>query len=369
MSDLPIPAETNAAAEPSPAPTGPLALPGARLAAERQAQNLTVEQVASQLNLAPRQIVALENDDFAALPGMVIVRGFVRTYAKLLKIDPLPLLGALVEQGNPMHTLASRSTLSSSFSESRLPTLNGTGGRGKTLPIAAGLAVLVVAGVATYLLGMWPEAASRKVADWRSGLVPGMGAAGPAAGTASAPSAAVAPSANPADRADVERPVASAEHGGDAGVAPGGSLALTPAPIPATASPAVDTAANAVTPAATVVPAASPTAVPTALPTAPATPAAPAAGPAAPAAPAASAAVPNPLVLNVKSDSWVEIKRSDNSTVVSRIIKGGSVETFDVSEPVSVTIGNIAGVEATLRGTALDLADNANGNVARLRVK
>ena len=90
--------------------------PGARLAAERQAHGLTIEQVASQLNLAPRQIVALETDDYAALPGMVIVRGFLRAYAKLLKIDPTPLLAVLIDKNSPASAVPMRHALSASFS-------------------------------------------------------------------------------------------------------------------------------------------------------------------------------------------------------------------------------------------------------------
>src|ERR1700736_2109394 len=66
--------------------------PGAQLAAQRQALNWSIEQVANQLNLAPRQIQAIEADNYAALPGMASVRGFIRAYAKLLKIDAAPLL-------------------------------------------------------------------------------------------------------------------------------------------------------------------------------------------------------------------------------------------------------------------------------------
>ncbi len=57
---------------------------------ERESKEWTIAYVASQLNLAPRQIHALETDNYAALPGLVSVRGFIRSYAKLLKIDAKP---------------------------------------------------------------------------------------------------------------------------------------------------------------------------------------------------------------------------------------------------------------------------------------
>lgn len=66
--------------------------PGARLAAARNAAGWTVEQIAAQLKITRHQILAIEADDYSALPAPAIVRGFVRAYAKLLKMDSAPLL-------------------------------------------------------------------------------------------------------------------------------------------------------------------------------------------------------------------------------------------------------------------------------------
>ncbi|MFZ6745192.1 helix-turn-helix domain-containing protein [Undibacterium sp. JH2W] len=74
------------------------ASPGAKLAAGRNALGWTVEQVAARLRLAPRQIIALEKDDYPALPEAAIVKGFTRAYAKLVKLDPEPIL-ALIKMG------------------------------------------------------------------------------------------------------------------------------------------------------------------------------------------------------------------------------------------------------------------------------
>jgi histidyl-tRNA synthetase len=51
--------------------------------------------VAQQLKLSPRQVRALETDDFTRLPGRTFVRGFVRNYARLVALDPELVLGAL----------------------------------------------------------------------------------------------------------------------------------------------------------------------------------------------------------------------------------------------------------------------------------
>jgi cytoskeleton protein RodZ len=102
-----------------------------------------------------------------------------------------------------------------------------------------------------------------------------------------------------------------------------------------------------------------------------AAPSAPA--PATPNAQAVSGGMPaaskDALVLTTRQDSWVEIKRADNSVMFSRLMKAGSTETIEITAPVSVVIGNAAGVDATLRGSPLDVRGNAGNNVARLTVK
>jgi len=65
---------------------------GERLRQARQAANMSVEDAAAQLRLSPRQILALEGEQFGQLPGRTFVRGFVKNYARLLNLDPEPLL-------------------------------------------------------------------------------------------------------------------------------------------------------------------------------------------------------------------------------------------------------------------------------------
>lgn len=55
---------------------------------------LSPEEVAQLLHLAPRQIVALENDDYANLPQPTYVRGYLRNYALLLGLAPEAILDA-----------------------------------------------------------------------------------------------------------------------------------------------------------------------------------------------------------------------------------------------------------------------------------
>lgn len=70
------------------------ALPGARLAEAREAQNLTAADVARQLKLSVWQVEALEAGRYQRLPGPIFVRGFIRNYARIVKLDPEELLRA-----------------------------------------------------------------------------------------------------------------------------------------------------------------------------------------------------------------------------------------------------------------------------------
>jgi cytoskeleton protein RodZ len=72
-----------------------VASPGEVLAAAREAVGVTHREVAEALNLPIRTVEAIENDDPAHLPAQVFTRGYIRAYAKLLEIDPEPLLAAI----------------------------------------------------------------------------------------------------------------------------------------------------------------------------------------------------------------------------------------------------------------------------------
>jgi cytoskeleton protein RodZ len=78
-------------ASPAPAVAAPL-LPGAALAAARVVQGLSIEDIARQLKLSVAQIKSIEADDHSRLPSPVFVRGFIRTYARVVKLDIAQLL-------------------------------------------------------------------------------------------------------------------------------------------------------------------------------------------------------------------------------------------------------------------------------------
>ena len=61
---------------------------GEMLASAREAWQLSVEDVASNLNLGADAIDALERDQYDRLPGCTFVKGYLRSYASLLRLDP-----------------------------------------------------------------------------------------------------------------------------------------------------------------------------------------------------------------------------------------------------------------------------------------
>jgi cytoskeleton protein RodZ len=67
---------------------------GQQLRAAREEKNMSAADVAKLLKLSAHQVVALEEDDWSRLP-VTVIRGFVRNYARLLKLDPEPLMQAL----------------------------------------------------------------------------------------------------------------------------------------------------------------------------------------------------------------------------------------------------------------------------------
>lgn len=68
---------------------------GKTLREARLSQGLSINDVASSIKFAPRQVEALEADDYSHLPELAFVRGFVRSYARLLHIDEASLLNEL----------------------------------------------------------------------------------------------------------------------------------------------------------------------------------------------------------------------------------------------------------------------------------
>ena len=316
---------------PQQQPQGNLALAGAQLKAQREALGWPVEQVADQLKLAPRQVIALEAGDMAALPNLAVVRGFVRAYAKVVKLDAAPLVAMIEVHPAPAQDPAApvRREISATFSESRFPSMTQRSSNQTPLWIAGAVAVVVAAAFGAYKLGYVPASLVSSHAEKETAHAD----VGPVETTLIKPGQDLTPVQTPSV------PLISVPP-------PPGNDTQTGAPASSVAS----------APAAAVAPAAAPATTPAAA--------------AAVTPPVAAAAVgANTLVLKVEQDSWVEIRRPGSTPLISRMVKAGSTETFDIAGPATLVVGKPGAVQATLRGAKLDLPTVAGGTISRVSIK
>ena len=298
--------------------------PGALLMAERRAQSLSLGDIARQLKLSVRQVEALERDDHDAFAGMVFVRGFLRNYAKLLQLDPEPLL-ALTRASSPAaqppvvtpaqarHTNTARLTLP---------------GRGWVLAVLV-LIVLVVAAIFENRRSQAP-APARPLPPAPLAANPQHAESPPATATAPAAAPALAPAAAPA-------------------------LAPAPAPVPAALAPAAEPQGpSPAGPAAANAPA---------IASAPAV-----AGKPAQAAPAArtTAAAEQQLKLVFEGPAWVEVKDASGAVIFSQLNDQGVERTVKGRPPLTLVIGNAHAVRVSYRDRPVDLAPHTRVDVARL---
>ena len=68
---------------------------GATLATQRERAGLSITDIAATLRLHPNQVRAIEQEDLARLPALAYVRGFIRSYARVLNLNAELLLADL----------------------------------------------------------------------------------------------------------------------------------------------------------------------------------------------------------------------------------------------------------------------------------
>jgi len=71
---------------------------GDLLRTERERRRLTVHEVAEATNIKGDHIRAIEADDWGTFSAPVYVRGFVKTYARHLRLDPMAVAAQLEEE-------------------------------------------------------------------------------------------------------------------------------------------------------------------------------------------------------------------------------------------------------------------------------
>lgn len=328
--------------------------PGALLREARERQGLSLADVARHLKLSQRQVDAIEKDNFAALPGPVFVRGFMRNYARLVALDAAVLVAAA--EATPGFPLPPASATSQTVAQ---PVISSTGNarregpRGKRAwwPVTA---ILIVAAIALiYFRGRdtTVEPAPTEV----SLAVP-----------AAEPTPAAAPTMP-------ETPVAATDGASATAIVTPADPANAGAGTPATTAATVPTAA----PVQTLPSAAGPG-------TAPSTPGAGASSvssssstrgdPTAAGESFASASVgggsgSGEVRLNFARDAWVEVKDATGSIVFSQLNTAGSERIVRGQPPFQLVVGNASGVTVTYNARAVDLAPHTRTDVARITLE
>lgn len=77
-----------------------------QLRAAREARQLTIQQIAEVTNVRADHIRAIEEGNYEVFSAPVYIRGFVRTYARLLKLDEPKLLADLNAELNRTENFA-----------------------------------------------------------------------------------------------------------------------------------------------------------------------------------------------------------------------------------------------------------------------
>ncbi len=295
---------------------------GTALREARVRHGLSVDEVSNRIKFAPRQIEALEADDFAHLPEATFLRGFVRSYARLLQLDTVSLLAALPhapEQSVPLEAKA--------LTEVPYPNIY-TERKHNIIWLAAALAVAVILGLSAWMLG--DKSKEQKA---------------PGATVSGAQNATVETLALP----DV-LPVSAVPDTEPA--------TLTPSVEnrnPDTESRMKENAEVKVAPQV-VVPPVQPSTVPLSNPVVKPT--------------AANNASEQPVIrLTFDADSWVEITDKNGKLLLSQLNHPGNEQGINGSPPFSLVIGNSKFVHLYYKGQAIDLAPHTKTNVARLTLE
>jgi len=315
--------------------------PGKVLRARRETLDVTVREVAETLNLSMTMIEAIEADDASKLPGTVFARGYVRAYARLLELDPKPLLEYYpkTEVAEPAGEMPSERPIWEWIR--RRP--------GLVLGSAAGALVMLLVLV---VLLLWPENGENVdgavAEDTPGAMQPGL-------------------------LAERDAWPAAPERGPDAGSA---ATQPTAGRTPGAAGvPAADAAAGARADPATDSPPAANSPSPGSSPTddAPETAVAGAGFETAAAAPAPegsarriSAAGDDRLAFGFSDDCWVEVKSSSGANLYSDLNRAGSELELVGEGPFRILLGYAPGARLSFNGEPVPLAPHTRNNVATL---
>lgn len=291
---------------------------GEALKAAREAKGWTVQDAANKLRLMVRQVEAMEAEDYGALGQPVFARGFVRNYARLLGMDPEPLLTRMAESGAAPAEKVETESYAPASSRGISPILTGS---------LAALSLLLAIPAGIYL---WLNSGENEE-----------------------------PAAQPAQAV----PVAPST--------PSVPLEAQPVQTPEAASPAAPPAPAAMPEAPPAAPKPAPSAEPAQpRPESPPAPAARAAATEATGNPYLPANFRNKSIrLQFDQDAWVEIRDGSGKTLHSALGKADSTVELNGKPPFEFVVGNAANVRMTYSGRPFDIKPYIGETVARFTLE
>jgi len=288
----------------------------------RERLGLSVDHVCRQLHLPQDVINAIEKADLQHLSDPVFARGYIRSYARFLRLDPEPLIQAYNQQtGN----------LSTTGRVKAIGTVSVSPGRGQGHPLlrfGSWLFLLALVAVSIW----WWQAQYGFDADERAELDQAPVSVETSDGTTLVLPQLVEPEFD--DIADnVAPPVVTADNEATAPVS-------EPAAIAADSELGVE---PEVTQALQVV--AEPESEPE----------------------SASLAQPGTLDLSFSADCWLSVKDASGRTLFSGVAEAGSSLALDGVEPLAIVVGRVSAVaRMAYAEKTIDLAAISKNNVARL---
>lgn len=325
----------------------------------REMRGWSMSDVAAKLGMTSRQIEAIEQGRWDALPGHAFVRGAIRAYGKALQVDVAPLLATL---GAGLNTPELRTSASLDSPLPRHGTLGfDNGGSGRRI-VWILLGVIGVVAIAMYfgrgadLRQAFESGGDPQQSDRVVHVVPI-----PAVSSAQDS----APGSDPAPAPDAARSDTAAPDGAAAsGASSAGAAGLASAAVSGTGASASIDAPSSDAVSGSAAPASQDSGEPTGAPAADtATQSA--------AAEAAKGATheAESLVMRFERESWVDVRDATGRVLLLGTQPANSTRALSGEKPYSMTIGNAPFVRVEHDGRAIDLGAVTQKGVARLRIE
>ena len=299
---------------------------GELLRLAREKTGLSPGDVAARLRMGLKQVRALEEDDYLALPKGTFLRGFVRNYAKVVGIKPEQALALLEQTHQAAVAIKASAVVMPSQQNISVPTPGGEIAKPRARVFAAAVFVGVL------FIGVW---------WWWENVRPYRAEGGRPKSIA--------------EETAVSVPIAVPESA-FSGVTAGAFVAQGNNAVPPTLSQ-TEPPRSASNPVSPTVPAEATFATPLLAEIASAT--------------GAGLRVDNNGVLGLtfSDKSWVQVVDATGTTVLDRVFRSGDAEELTGRAPFVVVIGNAQATRLAYNGKEIDLAPHTRSAVARVTVK